>query len=167
MAEGAFEKPVAKRRRRSARRTDGSWGQYLRGREFAQLVFYGMCALGLAYAAKFVWDARMATIGVQGVTPQDVRYVHGAPEAVEDGGRLYRYDDSRRVALARFGEDGLLASFSCSSARRHARLTRATTRFCITTAWGCLSACAGSRSMRSRSTGAPASAAISPGHFGG
>jgi hypothetical protein len=79
-----------------------------------------MCALGLAYAAKFVWDARMATIGVYGVAPQDVRYVYGPPQSVEDGGRLYRYDDSRRVALARFGEDGLLRSFSCSAKAGHA-----------------------------------------------
>ena len=120
MAEGAFEKPVAKRKRRSTRRGGGSWGEYFRGREFARLVFYGMCALGVAYAAKFVWDARMATIGVYGVTPQDVRYVYGPPQSVEDGGRLYRYEDGKRVALARFGADGMLTSFSCSAKAGHA-----------------------------------------------
>jgi hypothetical protein len=104
-----------RRKRKSSKAKAGSWSEYFRGRDFARLVFLGMCALGVAYAAKFLWDARMATIGVYGVGAQDVRYVYGPPQSIEDGGRLYRYDDGKRVALAWFGEDGLLTSFSCSA----------------------------------------------------
>ena len=107
--------PARRRKRRASKQKAGSWGEYFRGRDFARLVFLGMCVLGLFYAAKFLWDARMATIGVYGVTAQDVRYVYGSPQSIEDGGRLYRYDDGQRVALARFGQDGQLSSFSCSA----------------------------------------------------
>jgi hypothetical protein len=107
--------PTRRRKRKSSKARAGSWSEYFRGREFARMVFLGMCALAVAYAAKFLWDARMATIGVYGVGAQDVRYVYSPPQAVEEGGRLYRYDDGKRVALARFGEDGLLRSFSCSA----------------------------------------------------
>ena len=115
MEELQEAQPTRRRKRRSSKQKGGSWGDYFRSRSFAQLVFLGMCALAVAYAAKFIWDARMATIGVMGVTEADVRYTYGSPQSVEDGGKLYRYDEGGRLILVRFAGDGLLDSVSCTA----------------------------------------------------
>ena len=117
MADG--EVAPGKRRRRSSRKRPGTWGEYARSRDFARLVFIGMCLLGAAYTARYLWDTRMASIFYQSSSvaapAREIRYVWGAPKANEQGGRVYRYEEDGGLIIHRFSEDGLLTSVTCTS----------------------------------------------------
>jgi hypothetical protein len=45
----------------------------------------------------------------------ELRYVYGTPDSVEEGGRVFRYDDKKRIITARFEQDGSLASIACAA----------------------------------------------------
>ena len=117
--ETVQEAKSARRRRRRSKEKPATWDAFFRGDDFGRAVFLGMCLLGAAYCAKVVWDTRWASILYNMVLidlPEaEVRYVLGAPPVVEDGGRLFRYDEGNRTIVTRFSDPGLMTSISCTA----------------------------------------------------
>lgn len=114
------EEPVKRRRRKvSARKKSLTWREYWRGSEFGRHLFIGMTLVAAAYAGTILWDTRHASrfyppVKV-GMTESEVRYLLGPPDAVESGGRIYRYSDKGRELAVRFSSAGRMDSISCSA----------------------------------------------------
>lgn len=112
--------PARRRRRKSSsKRKAATWTEYWRSDEFARHLTIVMALVGAAYAGMFLYNTRSAALyyaplGV-GFTDAEVRYLLGTPDAVEQGGRLLRYSEPGRELEVRFGSDGRMNSFRCSS----------------------------------------------------
>lgn len=81
-----------------------------------------MCLVGAAYAGTILWETRFYSSNYPptkiGVDESEVRYMLGAPDAVEQGGALYRYTEPGRVIEARLSSSGQLVSISCQAGPR-------------------------------------------------
>ena len=108
-----------RRRRKSSRRKPVTWPEYWRGSEFGRHLFIAMCLIGAAYAGTILWETRYYSVNyppVQvGMTPSEVRYLLGAPRAIEAGGSVYRYSERGREVAVRFSSAGRMESIACAA----------------------------------------------------
>jgi hypothetical protein len=116
------ETEQAKRRRRrkgASKHKSGTWLEYIQGSDFGRHLLIGMSVVAVLYAALIVWESRWVTRHYGPIdmyaTPAQIRYVLGPPDAIEDGGRLYRYDDNGRRMTVRFSPDGRTISVRCTA----------------------------------------------------
>jgi hypothetical protein len=107
-----------RRRRKSSRRKAATWPEYWRSAEFGRHLFIAMSLIGAAYAGTILWETRFYSYHYPpaeiGVTENQVRYMLGAPDSIEAGGRLYRYSEPGREVAVRLSPAGRLESISCA-----------------------------------------------------
>jgi len=108
---------IRRRRRKSSRKKPTTWPEYWRSAVFGQHLFGVMSLIAAAYAAMILYETRYYTFNYPpvkiGMSPSEVEYLLGTPDAVEDGGSVTRYSERGRELTVRFGPDGGMQSISC------------------------------------------------------
>lgn len=107
-----------RKRRKSSRKKAATWTEYWRSAEFGRHLFIAMSLIGVAYAGTILWETRWASRNYPpvkiGMTHAEVRYLLGAPRAVEADGTLYRYSERGREVAVRFSLAGRMESIACA-----------------------------------------------------
>lgn len=120
MDEAQAEAARRRRRKSSARKKAATWPEYWRGPYFGRHLFIAMSLLAAAYAGLTLWETRLATFLYNGLwlgaSESEVRYMLGPPDAVEAGGRVFRYSERGREIAVRISPAGRTTSISCAPA---------------------------------------------------